>query len=224
MTIKAVNPNVSQALLEVEVRINDLNTDLDQIDPTASGWLLTTYQIEDQIKDMIRVRDHLHADDDAIVTVGRINQLMRTIGRLVPDDNNKQGRIDHLNRVRSILLTNDDGSGGSDPVVAINQEIKKMLTDKYIGAIVARIEGLNQDLDIIEPNSYDDWAIQTRIADLSVLHSDIIRRDNPDRAEALIDQRISSIEEYNQLDERLARQRIADLSRLKDVLTGREDL
>ena len=109
-----------------------------------------------------------------------------------------------------------------DPVVTINEEIKKMFTDKYIGAIHARYEGLIQDLDAIDPDSYDDWAVQTRLDDLSRLYADIKMNRNADRAVVVIDQRINWIKECDQTDEKLERQRIADLIYLQDVLTGQD--
>ena len=97
-----------------------------------------------------------------------------------------------------------------------------MFTDKYIGAIHARYEGLIQDLDAIDPDSYDDWAVQTRLDDLSRLYADINMNRNADRAVVVIDQRINWIKECDQTDEKLERQRIADLIYLQDVLTGQD--
>ena len=222
MSIRVVSPNVRQAYREIAIMIKDLQTDLDGIEQTSVPSLFTCRILRDQIKDLSRILYHVHVDDNPTRTVERVDQLLRTIGRLVPDDEHKQERIDNLNSVRSILLTNDDGSGGSDPVIAINQESNKMFTDKYIGAVEERIEGLILDLDGL-PSDHDDvFAIEIRLDDLSRLHSDMIRRRNPHRAEALIDDRISRIEEYHQQDEVLARQRIADLIYLKDVLTGKD--
>ena len=98
----------------------------------------------------------------------------------------------------------------------------KTRTERYIAAIEVRIEDLLTELDDVQVDSFDDYAIQTRIDDLCRLHADINMRRNPDRAEAVIEDRISRIEELA-IQGRLAKQRIADLSHLKDVLTGQDD-
>ena len=98
----------------------------------------------------------------------------------------------------------------------------KTRTERYIGAIEARIEGLILDLDSVIVDSHEDHVIQTRLDDLSRLHTDINMFDNPDRAEAVIENRISQIEELDHPDQDQARRRIADLIYLKDVLTGQD--
>ena len=95
--------------------------------------------------------------------------------------------------------------------------------EAYVAAIEERIESLITDLDLVSYDSYDDYAIQTRLDDLSRLHSDIIMRRNPDRSLVLLEERIARIEEHHQPDPDLAKQRIADLSYLKVVLLGQDD-
>ena len=102
-------PNrIEQAIAAIEARDESLDKDMLDVDLGSPDAKSIKTDLLERITDLGRILDHINAGHNMASIIDRIERLIRSITRLTDDNDHKTKRIADLNRIKGILMGQED--------------------------------------------------------------------------------------------------------------------